>query len=401
MLGSFLECLRRPERARLGSDFTHFWLGQTISALGSSFTLFALPLLVFKLTGSAIGLAGTLAAGFLPYPLLGLVIGAWSDRFDRRRLMVASDVGRALVVAAIAVLALSAHLSIWLVYPLAFAQTALAIAFDAGQSAAVQRLVASERLVTANGRLQASVSGAQLLGPPLAGAIVLVLPLESVLLGDSLSFCVSAFSLLLIRTPFGDPGARPARRRLRAEIAEGLAFVLSSPILRNISLMLASATFFYAAASSELVLFAKEKLGAADSEIGLIFGAGSLGGLLTALAAPAISRRLGFASRTFGAAAAKGLLLVFFAAVSELWLGTLVWLLVLGCGTLFGVSSETVRQTIVPNELLGRVRSITSVISWSLMPLGAILGGVLVEESGNPSLLYICAGSGIAITAQI
>jgi MFS family permease len=390
---------RRSWRTELGGDFVRFWTGQTISALGSSFTLFALPLLVFKLTGSAMGLAGTLAAGFLPYPLLGLVIGAWSDRFDRKRLMIAADVGRALVVATIPVLSLGGHLSIWVIYPLAFTQTALAIAFDAGQSATIQRLVEQDQLVLANGRLQAAASGVQLLGPPLAGAIVLALPLESVLFGDALSFLVSAFSLVLIRAPFSDPNARPAPARLRSEISDGLRFVLSSPILRNISLMLASATFFYAAASSELVLFAKERLGAGDSEVGLIFGAGSLGGLLTALAAPALSRRLGFAARTFGAGAFKGLLLVSFAAVSEFWLGAFVWMLVLGCGTLFAISSETARQTLVPNELLGRVRSITSVISWSLMPLGAILGGLLVKVSGSPSLLYLCAGLGISATA--
>ncbi len=396
---------RRPGTTRLGRDFGRFWVGQTVSALGSSFTLFALPLLVFKLTGSPMSLAATLAAGFLPYPLLGLAIGAWSDRLDRRRLMIGADIGRALVVATIPVLSLSGHLSVWFVYPLAFAQTALAIAFDAGQSAAVQRLVAREQLVLANGRLQAASSAVQLLGPPLAGAVMLLLPLESVLIGDSLSFIVSAFSLGLIRTRFGDRkrgrDARPAENRLRAEIAEGLRFVLSVPVIRNISLMLAAATFFYAAAASELVFFAKERLGAGDSQIGLIFGAGSLGGLIMALAAPALSRRLGFAARTFGAAATKGVLLVCLAAVSQFWLGTAVWLLVLGSATLFGISSETIRQTLVPNELLGRVRSITSVISWSLMPLGAILGGVLVELSGSPSLLFACAGLGIAVSASV
>jgi MFS family permease len=376
-------------------------LGQTVSALGSSFTLFALPLLVFKLTGSAMSLAGTLAAGFLPYPLLGLVIGAWCDRLDRRRLMIVTDIGRALVVAAIPALSLSGHLSIWCIYPLAFAQTALAIAFDAGQSAAVQRLVAREQLMRANGRLQAAAAAVQLLGPPLAGAMVLALPLESVLIGDSLSFLVSAFSLSLIQTRFGDRSARHERSRLRAEIGEGLRHVLASPVLRNISLMLAAATFFYAAAASELVFFAKERLHASDSEIGVIFGAGSLGSLLVALAAPALARRLGFAARTFGAAALKGVLLVCFAAVSEFWLGACLWMLVLGFGTLFGITSEAFRQASVPNELLGRVRSITSVISWSLMPLGALLGGVLIKATGSPSLLYVCAGLGIATTASL
>ncbi len=382
-------------------DFNRFWLGQTISALGNSFTLFALPLLVFKLTGSAMSLAVALAVGFLPYPLLGLVIGAYCDRLDRKRLMIAADVGRALVIVTIPALSLAGVLPVWWIYAAAFAQTTLAIAFDAGQSAAVQKLVRREQLVAANGRLQAAISAVSLVGPPLAGAVVLVLPLEAVLAADALSFLVSALSLSLIAASFGGGGGDPRRARgqLRVEITEGLRFVLGNPVLRNLSLMLAVATFFYAPASAELVLFAKEQLGASDTQVGMIFGAGSLGGLLFALGAPVLAGHIGFRGRTFGAAALKGLLLISFAAIAQFWVGALAWLLVLGFGTLFEVTSEAARQELVPNELLGRVRSITSVISWSLIPVGALLGGVLVEATGSPSLLYACCGSGIALVA--
>jgi MFS family permease len=389
------------QRSLFSRDFNRFWLGQTISALGNSFTLFALPLLVFKLTGSAMSLGVTLAIGFLPYPLLGLVIGAYSDRLDRRRLMIGTDIGRALVIATIPALSFAGALSIWWIYLVAFLQTTLAIAFDAGQSAAVQKLVPREQLVAANGRLQAAVAAVSLAGPPLAGAIVLVLPLEAVLLGDSLSFAVSALFLSLIATSFGGHDANPSERRLRSEIADGLRYVFGNPVLRNLSLMLAVATFFYAPASAELVLFAKERMQASDAQVGLLFGAGSLGSLLFALAAPTLARYLGFRARTFGAAALKGLLLVFFATVAQFWLGVGVWLLVLGFGTLFEVTSEAMKQELVPNELMGRVRSITSVLSWSLIPVGALLGGVLVEATGSPSLLYACAGSGIALVATI
>jgi len=231
---------------------------------------------------------------------------------------------------------------------------------------------------------------------------VLVFPLEAVLLGDALSFAVSALSLSVIVTSFGghDRHRHPSERRLRSEIAEGLRYVLGDPVLRNLSLMLAVATFFYAPAAAELVYFAKERLRASDTQIGLLFGAGSLGSLLFALAAPMLARRLGIRARTFGAAALKGLLLVSLAAVARVWLGIAIWLLVLGFGTLFSVTSEALKQELVPNELLGRVRSITSVLSWSLIPVGALLGGVLVETTGSPSLLYACAGAGIAFVAS-
>src|SRR5438874_8279911 len=93
--------------SRLNSDFWKYWTGQTISNLGSSITLFALPLLVYKLTRSPVNLGLSTAANFLPYLLFGLVLGAWTDRINRKRMMILTDIARALVIALIPVLALS------------------------------------------------------------------------------------------------------------------------------------------------------------------------------------------------------------------------------------------------------------------------------------------------------
>ena len=116
------------------SDFWKFWAGQTISQLGSSFTFFALPLVVYKLTGSSVNLAITTAAYFLPYLLFGLVIGAWVDRVDRKRLMIAVDLGRAAVIATIPLLSYLDALSVGWIYAGAFATATLTIAFDSGSS---------------------------------------------------------------------------------------------------------------------------------------------------------------------------------------------------------------------------------------------------------------------------
>src|SRR5215813_584404 len=91
--------------SKLNSDFWKYWIGQTISNLGSSVTLFALPLLVYKLTGSALNLAITAAATFLPYLLFGLILGAWTDRVDRKKMMISTDIVRALILASIPLLA--------------------------------------------------------------------------------------------------------------------------------------------------------------------------------------------------------------------------------------------------------------------------------------------------------
>src|SRR5258705_3317567 len=105
---------------RLSRDFWTFWTGQTISNLGTSFTLFALPLLVYKLTGSALNLAITTAANMLPYLLFGLVIGAWVDRLNRKRLMITVDLARALVISTIPIAWNLGILNVWWIYAVGF-----------------------------------------------------------------------------------------------------------------------------------------------------------------------------------------------------------------------------------------------------------------------------------------
>ena len=126
---------------RLTADFWKFWAGQTISNLGSSITLFALPLLVFKLTGSALDLGISTATTFLPYLLFGLIIGAWVDRVDRKRLMIATDIARGLVLASIPLLDAFGVLTILWIYAVGFVSTTLTIGFDSAEFAAIPSLV--------------------------------------------------------------------------------------------------------------------------------------------------------------------------------------------------------------------------------------------------------------------
>src|SRR5579884_1602636 len=183
-------------------DFWKFWIGQTVSNVGNAVTLFALPLLIFKLTGSAFSLGLMTAAEFLPYLLFGLVIGAWVDRVDRRRLMIAADATRAALVASIPLLAAVGHLSLWWVYAAGFLGSTLAICFNAAEFAAIPSLVPAGELVAANGRIQASYAAATVAGPLLGGVLIAVVRVEDVLLLDTLSFVASVVSLALIRTSF-------------------------------------------------------------------------------------------------------------------------------------------------------------------------------------------------------
>jgi MFS family permease len=376
---------------RLSSDFWKYWTGQTISNLGSSITLFALPLLVYKITGSALNLGITTAAEFLPYLLFGLILGAWMDRVDRKRMMIAADIGRALIIASIPLLAILGILSVWWIYLVGFIQATLTICFEAGQFAAIPGLVNRDDLVTANGRIQASYSAAQVIGPLLAGLLVTVMPLAMLMLIDALSFLVSSFSLALIRASF-NTGEKRERTSIRRDVVEGLRYVLGHPVLRNISLMMAMVNFVSVTTGAQIVLFARHQLQASDAQISLLYSASSIGVVVLSLSAGLLRKRWSFSTVALGALMTEGLLTIVFSQMHWYWLALPIWALVGGLGILFNINTSSLRQAIVPNHMLGRVISIASVLAWSAIPLGSIAGGYAITWTGNVALVYAVIG---------
>ena len=384
----------------LSGDFGRFWLGQTVSNLGSSFTFFALPLLVFKLTGSPLNLGLATAMEFVPYLLFGLVIGAWVDRVDRKRLMIATDLGRAAVIAVIPALDALDALSVGWVYAVAFCSATLSIAFDAAQFAALPSLVpSSDDLVTANGRVQASYSAAQVAGPLLAGALITVVSVQQVLWVDAGSFLVSAGSLALVATAFNAPRDAEGPRALRREVVEGLRYVLGHPVLRNISAMMALINLVSATVYAQLVVFAKRQLDASDSRVALLYAAGSAGVVLLSLAAGPLRRRLSFSVAALGALTIDGLLTMVLAGTHWYWAALVLWAAISGLGLFFNINTTSLRQQIVPDHLLGRVMSIAGVLAWSAIPVGALAGGWAVERTGSVALVYGVVGALVALLA--
>lgn len=376
---------------RLSADFWKFFTGQTISNFGGSITNFALPLLVFKLTHSPISLAITTAAEFLPYLLFGLVIGAWTDRTDRRRLMVATDLLRAVAIGSIPLAFFGGLLTVWWIYAVAFLHSLFTIAFNAGQFAAVPSLVEGDDLVTANGRINASFEAASITGPFLAGVALLTFPLQVLFTADAASFVISAISLAWIRRSFNGPGA-PRSTHILRDVADGLRYVLGHPVLRTISAMMALYNFFNSSSYAQVVLFSKERLSATDAEIGWMFSAGSVAVIIFSLLVGRLRKRFRFSQMILGVLMATGLLLIVFSQMRYFWLGLMVWALWAGVGSMFDINTMSLRQAIVPNEMLGRVMTIAGVLAWSAIPLGTLAGGFAIQYSGHVEWVYLAIG---------
>jgi MFS family permease len=378
-----------PKRAN--PNFWKFWSGQTLSNLGSSITLFALPLLVYQLTDSAFNLALASTFGFLPYLLFGLIIGAWVDRTNRKRLMIAVDLLRMLVLLSVPVLVGLDALTLWWIYAVAFINGTLTSCFQAAEFAAIPSLVDRADLVTANGRIQASYSAAMVIGPLLAGLLVGLMPLAWLLALNAATFAISALLLHLIHTSF-NAAEQPRSPNILHDISAGLRYVWSHPVLRNISIMMALVNLFGSTAHAQLVLFASTHYQASESQVGLFFSAGALGVVLLSLAAGPLRKRFRFSTVALGALMLEGLLLIALTLTQIYWLGLIIWALAMGLGILFNINTGSLRQAIVPGHLLGRVISVAMVLAWSVIPVGTLLGGLAIERTGNVSLVYAAIG---------
>ena len=370
-------------------DFWKFLTGQTISTLGSAFSAFALPLLVFQLTHSPLSLAITTITFALPHLLFGLFIGAWVDRVDRKRLMIAVDILLAVTVMMIPALAVSHQLNVWWVYGVQFTVSSLVLVFEQAEFTAIPSLVGSHDLVTANGRINATYQGSEVAGPAIAGAIANVVSVPALLVIDSISYLISAAALATIKVNFNRTDrAQKQATRIMAEIGEGIRYVLSHPVLRNISLMmmlfnLTNVTFY-----AQSVYYAKERLHTSNFELGLFFASGSVGAIAFSLLAGRLRKRFSFSTVVIGCLALSGACTIVFAAIPWLWAALPFLFLREGLSSLLNINTFSLRQAIVPDHMLGRVLSVAGVLAFSAMPIGSIAGAIVIERTHDIALVF-------------
>ncbi len=393
---------RSPNPDRAGSDFWIFWGGQTISNMGNAITLLAIPLLIFKLTGSALNLAIGTAAVYLPYLLFGLWIGAAVDRLDRRSVMIAADIGRTLMLISVPAFAAAGILHVWWVYLVGFANSTLGIAFNTAEFASIPHLVDRRNLVSANGRIQASYSVSMVAGPIVAGIFLSITSPETVLFFDAMTFIVSIISLLFVRRSLNSVSRDIVQRTgLRDDVLEGLRYVWRNPVLRSISIMMALVNFIGVTTSAQLVFFAKEQFNASDGRVSLLYSAGGAGIVVLSLSAGLLRRHWNFSKVALGALLLNGLLTAIFALTPLYWVALPLWAFSAGFGILFNINTGSLRQLIVPDHLLGRVSSVASVLAWSGIPIGSFLGGLAIQWSGNVAIVYFGIGIAIAMIAAV
>jgi predicted MFS family arabinose efflux permease len=376
-----------------------------MSLLGSQVTLIALPLTaILTLHASADQMGVLRVALTAPFPLFGLLAGAWVDRRSRLSTLTGSSVAQAALLASIPLLALSHGLRMEFLYGIAFVIGILTVLFDVAYQAFLPSLVHSESLVDANSKLETSRSMTQVVGPSLGGVVVQLVTAPVAIFADAASFVFLAVVLRSIRDP--EPEAVPVEQpSLVREIREGLVALLGHPVLRSITITTTLVNLTISLLTPILILYLVQTLHLTPAVVGVVLMVSGLGGVLGAIAGGAVGGRLPVAV-ILGLGlllCAVGSLLIA-AATGPMFL--VLAMLVAGMGAFgfgvpfFNVNQLSLRQALTPARLQARVHATSRALTWGALPIGAFLGGQLGEHLGLRPTLAI-SGCGTLVAGAI
>jgi MFS family permease len=370
-------------------EFIRLWAGETVSRFGSEISQLAIPLtaaLVLNASPVQMGLLG--AFEFAPFLLLSLFAGVWVDRLRRRPIMIIADVGRTVLLGSIPAAALFGVLRIEQLYVVGLLTGMLTVFFDVSYQAYLPVLVSREHLIEGNSKLEVSRSVAQIAGPGIAGALVQLVTAPIAVAVDAASFLASAVCLGFIRTvepaPVSDSSGRGS---LWVELREGLAVVLTNPLLRSIAGCTATSNLFGNALQAVYVLYVTRQLGIGPAVLGLIFAVGGPGALLGSLLAGRVADHFGLGATIIGAILLGALasLLIPLASGSTVVVTAVLMLasFLMGLANpLYNINQVSLRQAITPDRLQGRMNASVRFLVWGTIPIGALVGGALGEAVG-------------------
>lgn len=360
-------------------DFMLLWSGQLISGVGSQVSLLAFPLLVLFITHSPAqaGLVGALRS--LPFALLCLPVGALVDRWDRKRIMVLCDIGRAIALGSIPLAFWLGYLGIIQLCLVALVEGTLMTFFSLAEIACLPHVVSREQVPAASAQNQTIDSTSWTLGPFLGGFLYGLghaLPF----LVDAISYGCSVLGLLFIRVKFQEERTQ-APRKIWYEIAEGLHFLWHDRVLRFLALLTLGLVFPSIGFTLILIVLA-QNLHASSFAIGVLFTSGGVGSIVGAFLTPVLQKRFTFGQLTVGTAWVWAISWLALAVAPNLW--------ILGVANgasfiivpIFISIQFSYRLMTIPDQLQGRVQGVFRLLSFGSQPPSLLLTGLLIQWLG-------------------
>jgi predicted MFS family arabinose efflux permease len=381
---------RRPE-------FVKLWVGQTISEIGSRVSREGIPLTaVLVLHASPAAMGWLTAIGGLAALLAGPLAGAMADRHRRKPLMIAADLGRAMVLATIPWAHFHGGLTMTHLLGVAAFTGMLTVLFDVAYPTFVPTLVEPDQLLEANSKLALTMSIAEVTGPAVTGLLVKLITAPVAILLDAISFVLSAISIAWIAHPEPKPVPHPVVQSWWSEATEGIGFVFSHPLLRPLALRTATVSLAWGFFATLYVYYAIEVLKMSTVTLGIVITLGGIGSLAGALLARHAATRFPVGKVLIAAAVWQGLMALFIPLASEPgWFAVAF----LGASQLFGdvapplfnINELTLRQKASPPHMLGRVNACLQLLFKGFFPIGAVLGGALAVGIGSRQTLLLSA----------
>ncbi|MGW2254318.1 MFS transporter [Kitasatospora sp. NPDC001660] len=395
-----------PPRSRLlgHRDFRLLLSGAAAAQTGSQVTLVALPLVAVVVLDADPFQVGLLtAAETAAFLLVGLPAGAWLDRMRKLPVLIRADLVRCAAVGSIPPAAALGVLTMAQLYVVALVTGVATVFFDVAHQSFLPTVLPREHLVGGNGALETVRSSAQIAGPGLGGGLVQLLGAPLAIVADAFGYLASA--LLLTRIRAEEPRPEPAPgRSLRAEVGEGVRFVLGHPLLRVIAAATAVSNLFAAVLMAVQTVFWVRVLDLPPGAIGVLLSASAVGGLAGALCAGPLARGVGQARLIWLAPVVTG-------PFAVLWplTGGGAGVVLFGAGSavvLFGavaynVAQVSFRQSVCPPDLLGRMNATMRFLVWGTLPLGALTGGAVADTAGPRTALWLCAAGFLLVPVPL
>jgi MFS family permease len=371
----------------LPANYWRLWGSSAVSNLADGIFFIVLPLLAVRLTDSPLLVAGVAIAGRLPWLFFVLIAGALADRLDRRRVMRNVQLLRVAIMAVLVGLALVDGLSLIVLYAAAIALGIGETLFDTSAQSIMPAIVGKDQLPLANGRLYGvELITNQFVGPPLGGVLIAIsVPLA---LGSSLiGYALAAVGLTLIVGSFRARREGPPTR-LTTDIAEGLRYLLGHRVLRTLALMVGVMNLASAATFAVLVLYAVAPgpMGLSEPAFGVLLTTYAVGSVAGSVAAARLESRFGRIPLLFACVLASAVSVAVPAFTTNAFIVGASFVVGGLFGIVWNVITVSLRQRIIPDQLLGRVNSAYRLLAWGTQPIGALIGGLIGQFVGLPAV---------------
>ncbi|KUO95667.1 MFS transporter [Ferroacidibacillus organovorans] len=370
-----------------------------ISQIGTQISFIALPLIaVTILHSSAFQVSVLNALDFLPFALFSLPIGAWVDKCNRRPIVMVSDLFRAMILLSVPVTVHYDMRSIWLLYIVVFAVASFTVSFDVASEALLPTIIQKDELQSGNAALELSQSAAKIVGPSIAGGLISILSAPFAVIFDCISFICSAVIFLSlqvkeIRTRWTE-NVNTSKPSVLSEIREGMYFVLHHEFLKHFAVFSGLSNLGWSLIEGILMVYAVRILHFGPGMIGIIFTISNIGLIAAASLSIFVRKLLPLGTTVIVSTMLQGAGIVFVSIAS--WYAPLIsltlGLLLRSYGVVsYGINAAHIRQNITPDAMRGRVSATMRFISWSTIPIGSMMGGLLATEIGVPQAMEIGA----------